>query len=400
MSGEIERKWLYTADPPQRYLGKHYSYYLRRGGVVLLEDFISGFVAGGENHHDMARFFFFCLTFDQLVREGVDGDLVELGAYKGHTATLLAKMARKLGRTAYILDTFTGFDPADVVGIDASVNVTHFRDTSLEAVRALVGEDNVRYVKGRFPQTAGQLPADGRYCLVHIDCDLYAPILSALQYFYPRVVPGGFLIIHDYSSPSWNGADKAVDEFFADKAEAPVPLPDSAGSVVVRKARLPDPADTWLVRKRAALLSFDWASAGNAGLRELLGNGWSGPEEWGVWGVGGGHELHLALPRPLPDEVELELDVHVVLAGRRRTQQVDVSAAGKKLATWEFTEQDNRRVRSVRIPIAQSDGTEGGYESVSLLLAPRTTECPKQLAADLNDERPLGVALHRIRRRM
>jgi hypothetical protein len=190
MSGEIERKWPYTADPPQRYLGKHY---LRRGGVVLLEDFISGFVAGGENHHDMARFFFFCLTFDQLVREGVDGDLVELGAYKGHTATLLAKMARKLGTTAYILDTFTGFDPADVVGVDASVNVTQFRDTSLEAVRALVGEDNVRYIKGRFPQTAGQLPADGRYCLVHIDCDLYAPIFSALQYFYPRVVPGGFL---------------------------------------------------------------------------------------------------------------------------------------------------------------------------------------------------------------
>ena len=103
-------------------------------------------------------------------------------------------MARKLGRTAYILDTFTGFDPADVVGIDASVNATDFRDTSLEAVRALVGEDNVRYVNGRFPQSAGQLPSGGRYCLVHIDCDLYAPILSALQYFYPRVVPGGFLI--------------------------------------------------------------------------------------------------------------------------------------------------------------------------------------------------------------
>jgi phenylalanyl-tRNA synthetase alpha subunit len=43
-----------------------------------------------------------------------------------------------------------------VVGIDASVNVTDFRGTSLEEVRALVGEDKVRYVKGYFPQTAGQ----------------------------------------------------------------------------------------------------------------------------------------------------------------------------------------------------------------------------------------------------
>jgi hypothetical protein len=188
--------------------------------------------------------------------------------------------------------------------------------------------------RGIFRRQRGSLPVDGRYCLEHIDCDLYAPILSALQYFYPRVAPGGFLIIHDYSSPSWNGADKAVDEFFADKAEAPVPLPDSAGSVVVRKARLPDPADTWLVRKRAALLSFDWASAGNAGLRELLGTVGAARRIGGLGCWRGGHELHLALPRPLPDEVELELDVHVVLAGRRRTQQVDVSAGGEKLAVW------------------------------------------------------------------
>jgi len=292
MSGEMARNntnarnWLYRADPPQRYLGADYSSYLRCGGAVRLEEFVSGFVAGGANHHDIARFFFFCLIFDQLIKEGVEGELVELGAYRGHTASLLAKMARKLDRIAYILDTFTRFDPADVTGVDASVTLAGFRDTSREAVRALVGEDNVHYIKGGFPQTAGQLPADGRYCLMHIDCDLYAPILSALQYFYPRVAPGGFLVIHDYSSPHWRGAEKAVDEFFADKAEAPVPLPDSAGSVVVRKARVPDASDTWLLRRRAALLGFGWVSAGNGALREALGDGWSGPEGGGVLGIG------------------------------------------------------------------------------------------------------------------
>src|SRR3982750_3652261 len=82
----------YTADHPQRYT-VNYQHYLNRGGPVRLDEFVKGFVTGGMNHGDMARFYFFCLTFDQLAKEGVDGDLAELGTYKGHTATLLAEMA-------------------------------------------------------------------------------------------------------------------------------------------------------------------------------------------------------------------------------------------------------------------------------------------------------------------
>jgi hypothetical protein len=59
--------------------------------------------------------------------------------------------------------------------------------------------------------------------------------MSGLEYFYPRMVPGGFLIIHDYGSLTWEGAEKAVDTFFADKPESVIPIPDSSGSAVVRR---------------------------------------------------------------------------------------------------------------------------------------------------------------------
>ncbi|MBV8458997.1 MAG: class I SAM-dependent methyltransferase, partial [Acetobacteraceae bacterium] len=202
--------------------------YAKLGGLVhLLEDAYKFVAPEDGNRADMARFFFFCMVLDQLAKEELPGDIAELGVYRGATATILANIARRLGRTAYLLDTFQGFAKTDLVAIDND-KPSAFADTSLERVRAVVGEQNVKYIKGYFPDTASQLPADASYCLVHIDCDLYAPTRSALEYFYPRIVPGGFIIVHDYSSLHWNGAEAAVDQFFAGRPEAVVPLPDNA----------------------------------------------------------------------------------------------------------------------------------------------------------------------------
>lgn len=226
----------YRADPPQRYT-QNWHRYLERGGALRPRDLVEGYVAGNDgNRGDMARFFFFCLVYDQIVKEGLKGDLAELGVYKGNTAVLLAAIARRIGTTAYLLDTFGGFSPDDLQGIDRDKRM-QFEDISLPAVRARVGEQNVRFVAGHFPESAAELPEGARFCLVHLDCDLYAPFRAALAYFYPRLVPGGFLVMHDYSSLHWNGAEQAVDEFFADKPESIVPIPDGAGTVVVRKLK-------------------------------------------------------------------------------------------------------------------------------------------------------------------
>jgi O-methyltransferase len=230
--------WPYRADLPQRYLG-NYNRYLARGGIVRPDEFVRGFVAGEDGKRgDMARFYFFCLAFDQIVKDSIPGDLAELGVYRGHTASVLAEFARRTARTVHLLDTFEGFHSADFSSADADTKL-RFADTSLQLVRERVGSDGVSFVRGRFPETAAQLPPDGRYCLVHIDCDLFMPIVAGLEYFYPRMTPGGFIIIHDYSSLHWEGAEKAVDEFFADKPEFVLPLPDGAGSAAVRKAAQP-----------------------------------------------------------------------------------------------------------------------------------------------------------------
>ena len=387
--------WPYRADPPGRYWGNYERYQLR-GGQVRLEDDIKGFTAGQTNDGDISRFYFFCLAFDQLMKEGVRGDFAELGAYKGHTATLLARMARRAGSTAWILDTFEGFNAEDLRGIDAEHRM-EFADTSLEAVRGLVGEDHVRYVKGYFPDSTTQLPQDLSFALVHIDCDLYVPIRHALSYFYPRLQPGGYLIVHDYACLAWDGAERAVDEFFADKPEPVIPLTDGCGSAVIRKARIGGGAN-WLVQRRCALFTTEWTGAGKGALTDILGEGWSGPEDWGVWGVGATHTLDLYTPAAPGGDVVVSIDCATALEGRRKERVIEVWAADRRLATWQFSLGSNRGERSVVVPAAAFVAGDGGVPMVRLEFRPHDIVAVAALDPSKRDTRELGLALFAIRR--
>jgi hypothetical protein len=382
--------WNYRADPPQRY-SSNYRRYLERGGVVRFEEDVAGFVVTGRNVGDMARYYFFCLALDQIMKEDLPGDLAEVGVYKGETGTLIAAIARRLGKTAWLLDTFEGFDPQDLQGIDYGQN-EQFDDTSLEAVRALVGEENVHFIKGYFPDTASQLPAKGTYCLVHLDCDLYKPLRAALEYFYPRMVPGGFLLVHDYSSLHWDGAEEAVDEFFADKPESPIPLTDGAGTISIRKHKTTSLAQSWYAQKRRVAFAEGWVDASSAGpTRLFLGEGWAQPEEWGVWGVGESHVLKLYPSQPLATHVRFDCDVHVVLTEARKALKVDVLVGSQLLTTWDFTPAVNRAVRSLEVPVPK------GSKMIRIEFRPHSVAVPAELDPDNLDTRALGLALHRLR---
>lgn len=388
--------WPYRSDPPQRYSG-NYKQYLALGGQVDLETDIKGFTRYYEsNFGDLARFYQFCLVYDQICKENIAGDMIELGVYRGNTAYLLARFARRLNRAAYFLDTYQGFDERDLNGPDTA-STSQFADTSLEAVTALVGEANCHFIKGYFPGTATELPADACYCLVHIDCDLYAPAKSALEYFYPRTSPGGFLIVHDYSSLAWKGVERAVDEFFADKSESPVPMPDGAGSAVIRKARVGTYRSNWRFKRQCAALTSNWVSAGQNRLVDLLVEGWSGPEPWGVWGVGSRHRLEFAFQHWPGVEVVVEVDVSASLLGSRQSQNVNVTIGDRLYATWHFVRDANRSIRSLRIPASAISRNE--YPTVVIEFRPQSVVPTNQLDSGRTDDRPLGLALHAIRRR-
>ncbi|MBV9249343.1 MAG: class I SAM-dependent methyltransferase [Acetobacteraceae bacterium] len=182
------------------------------------------------NERDAARMAFLALNIAALE---VPGALAELGVWRGNSAKLMHELAPD--RRLYLFDTFAGFDARDVT---ETAHLAHFRDTSAEAVRAFLGKSrNITVVPGRFPDTAGKVPADERFAFVHLDCDLEAPIRAALAFFYPRMSPGGIVAVHDYENPRWPGVHRAVDEFLADKPESVIRIPDRAGTAAFAKVK-------------------------------------------------------------------------------------------------------------------------------------------------------------------
>lgn len=186
---------------------------------------------------DLARLVMFIENARVIEREGVPGSLAELGVYKGTTARLLHTLFP--ARTLWLFDTFEGFDTRDLAHERGGASSGfRFDDTSLEAVLRHVGaSDRVRACKGYFPETAAAVPDDETFALVHLDADLKKPTEDALAFFYPRMAPGGFLVMHDYGSGAWPGIAEAVDAFFADKPESIVRIPDKSGSAIVRRVK-------------------------------------------------------------------------------------------------------------------------------------------------------------------
>jgi O-methyltransferase len=208
----------------------------RNGGFFLKNDPVAREIAPF-HAYDLVRRDMLVLLCRSLVERKIEGDVAELGVYKGVTAKLFHYYLRD--RQLHLFDTFGGFDARDVeaeaqrTGLKATTK--QFSDTSLEAVRKYVSprNDNVHFYQGFFPGTVPIWLHDHKFALVHLDADLYEPILAGLRFFYERMSRGGYLIVHDYNA--WAGARQAVTEFMADKVEVPVPMPDKSGSALIVK---------------------------------------------------------------------------------------------------------------------------------------------------------------------
>lgn len=179
------------------------------------------------------------LLIRTIIERNIDGDFIELGVYKGATAKLIHYYAPE--RKLHLFDTFEGVPNRSVKlekkNTGLSISASIFSDTTLDDVKSYISpkNNNIFFYKGNFPESIPDGFADLRFAFVHLDVDLYDPILEGLKFFYPRMNEGGILVIHDYNG--WLGARRAVDYFFADKQEIPIPMPDKGGSTLIVKQK-------------------------------------------------------------------------------------------------------------------------------------------------------------------
>ena len=128
---------------------------------------------------------------------------------------MAAKTVELLGeahkRRVYLCDSFKGIPPApkdreydfyDKTAIEIKI----LNDNNVETVKrdaALFGLDmsHLRWVEGYFNDSLPalvQAEPDLKFAVVRLDGDTYFSTMDAIQVLYPRLSPGGFIIVDDY----------------------------------------------------------------------------------------------------------------------------------------------------------------------------------------------------------
>jgi hypothetical protein len=142
--------------------------------------------------------------------------VAEVGACRGGSARFVAETLRLHQREMpfYVCDTFEGH-----VEVDEAVDGYHrvgvqFAGVKVEKVaNYLAGFPFIRLLKGDIRDTAATFDAEHAFGLVHIDVDVFPATRFCLEFFAPRIVAGGAMLVDDYGSKTCRGVQKAVDEF-------------------------------------------------------------------------------------------------------------------------------------------------------------------------------------------
>ncbi len=171
------------------------------------------------------------------LRIGAPGDFVECGVWRGGSVMLMAETLAAAGvrdRLIYLYDTFDGMPPPserdkDVSGVPAAAQLSAaprveesvWAYASLEVVadnlrKTAYPIENFRLVRGKVEDTLPRA-APERIALLRLDTDWYESTRCELEILYPRLHPGGVLIIDDYGH--WRGSKEAVDEYFSTQAQ-------------------------------------------------------------------------------------------------------------------------------------------------------------------------------------
>lgn len=158
---------------------------------------------------------------DEIRRDGIDGDVAETGVWRGGAGILMKGYLTAYGmsdKKVWLADSFEGLPvptlPQDE-GWDFSPSKVPILAISQEEVeenfrRYDLLDDGVMFVKGWFRDTLHLAPID-RLSLLRLDGDLYESTMDALNALYQKLVPGGFLIVDDYSE--FEPCRRAIHEF-------------------------------------------------------------------------------------------------------------------------------------------------------------------------------------------
>lgn len=150
----------------------------------------------------------FCV--ESVLREGVPGDLMETGVWRGGTSIFMRAILKAYGvvdRKVWLADSFQGMPPADALHFPADQGFGDLARCTILSVgveevrrnfeRYGLMDEQVEFIVGWFRDTLADAPVE-RLALLRLDGDLYESTMLALDALYPKLSPGGYCVVDDY----------------------------------------------------------------------------------------------------------------------------------------------------------------------------------------------------------
>ncbi len=161
---------------------------------------------------------------ESIVTDGVEGDLIEAGAWRGGASILMRATLDALGahdRTVWVADSFQGFPAAEAGGdeedraLESEMHSAYdYLSAPLDVVQGHFARfgcaDGVRFVPGFFEDTMPELRGQ-RWSVVRLDGDTYKATWLTLEALYPGLEVGGYVIFDDYFFLP--ACQRAVDDY-------------------------------------------------------------------------------------------------------------------------------------------------------------------------------------------
>lgn len=158
---------------------------------------------------------------ESVIEDGVPGDLIETGVWRGGATIYMRAILKAYGvtdRTVWVADSFEGVPKPDTrfpADIGDQHHARHDLAISVDDVRDNFGryellDDQVRFLVGWFEDTLAEAPID-RLAILRLDGDMYSSTMQALQALYDKVSVGGYVIVDDYGALP--ACAKATEDF-------------------------------------------------------------------------------------------------------------------------------------------------------------------------------------------
>lgn len=166
----------------------------------------------------------------RAIDDGIPGDIIETGAWRGGAAIMARAVLAAHGvrdRKVIVADSFSGLPPPDPArwpqDRDSRLHEYPELAVPLEEVQANFRrfgllDAQVVFLKGWFRDTMPQVPSE-RLAVIRLDGDMYESTIDPLTHLYDRLATGGWIIVDDYWAIP--GCRQAVADFLRARGLAP-----------------------------------------------------------------------------------------------------------------------------------------------------------------------------------